>query len=1272
MSPGLQTGYEHLSPVPAQRVDEACDQFERAWRSGHRPAIEACLGGVSATARLVLVRELILIDSFYRRRAGEAPNPGEYRTRFPDLDEGWLARALAAEAWAGQALEVRAAETPTLAARPLRAAGPPPDIPGYAIVGELGRGGMGVVYQAEDRRLGRTVALKVLPPEAARDPRRLERFRREARAACALNHPAVCTLYDMGEHQGQPFLILEWIDGRTLRALAGARAGPAELLPLFRRVAEALRAAHAAGIVHRDIKPENLMVRPDGYVKVLDFGLARLLPAPAGAGPAPAGADTDPGMLVGTVSYMSPEQTRSGPTDSATDLFSLGIVLYELATGRHPFEADTAYGTMHAIATRPPVPPARLNPEIPAPLEAIILQMLEKDPRRRPTAAEVEAALGELTGSGAGARPAPAAPRGHRPHVGREDERGTLSAGFESAAAGQGLVLCVTGEPGIGKTTLVEDFLVGLSAGGLGYSARGHCSERLGGAEAYLPILEALGTLLRGEAGELAARALRLLAPTWYAQVVPAESAAPRGERPPAPARASSQEHMKQELLAFLHELSRVRPLVFFLDDIHWADVSTVDLLAYLGVRCAGLRLLLVLTYRPTELLVARHPFRQVMLELQGRGVCRDVRLGFLGRADIDAYLALAFPGHALPADFADLIHARTEGNPLFMVDLLRDLRERGVIAEDRGRWGLARAVPDLQNELPESVRGLIQRKLDRLDGGDYRLLAAASVQGYEFDSAVVAEALALEPADVEERLQVLDQVHGLVHLVREQELPDRTLTLRYGFVHVLYQNALYHSLPPTRRAAWSLAQAEALHRHYGDQSQAVAAELACLFEAAREHGRAADQLLLAAQNAARVFAHQDAVALARRGLRLLRAVPAALERDAKELSLQMTLGLQLQMTEGFASARAQQAYTRARELCRQTRQESLLFPVLWGLWLFHKVRSELPTARAMADELYALAQQLGDPALVLQCHQALSVTALCLGEPDAARHHMERGTALYDPQRHQSHTFLFGQDPGVACRAFGAVALWLLGYPDRAVEVSRDALRLSHELSQPSSQVLALFFAAMLRQCRREPRETLTLAELATAIAADQGFSFWHAGGTVLCGWARAACGEAGGIDLLRRGLAAWLATGSVTYQTYYLALLADVLFRQGSVTDGWDVLGEAQAIAHRTSEGLFEAELHRLKGEVLLCGPGAPPLTAGERVAQAECFFRRAIGVASRQGAKSLELRAVVSLSRLYRDQDRGEEARPLLAETYGRFTEGFDTPDLTEARSLLDGLS
>lgn len=406
-------------------------------------------------------------------------------------------------------------------------------------------------------------------------------------------------------------------------------------------------------------------------------------------------------------------------------------------------------------------------------------------------------------------RARPRTPRRKSHTVGREIEHDKLKDAFDSAAGGHGLLLCVTGEPGIGKTTLVEEFVSELSASDEPcLIARGRCSERLSGTEAYLPLLEALESLLRGDQRESTARAMKMLAPTWYIQIAPLSTGDSSTERILADAKAASQERMKRELFAYLAEITRLRPVVIWFDDLHWSDVATVDLLAYLATKFETMRILIVATLRPSDLLLAKHPLLQVKLDLQGRGVCQEIPLDFLSCEEVKRYLALEFPEHRFPDELPALIHARTEGSPLFMVDLVRYLRDQGAIAEEQGRWTLVKSVPDMESELPESVRSMIQRKIDQLDDDDRRLLPAASVQGHEFDAAVVAEALKLDPADVEDRLEVLDRVHSFVCPVGEHEFPDSTLTVRYCFVHALYQNALYGSLRPTRRASLSSAVA--------------------------------------------------------------------------------------------------------------------------------------------------------------------------------------------------------------------------------------------------------------------------------------------------------------------------------------------------------------------------------------------------------------------------------------------------------------------------------
>jgi predicted ATPase len=306
---------------------------------------------------------------------------------------------------------------------------------------------------------------------------------------------------------------------------------------------------------------------------------------------------------------------------------------------------------------------------------------------------------------------------------------------------------------------------------------------------------------------ESIAQATKRLAPTWYAEVAPLQSSGSSVEQLQAE-RAASQERMKREFGALLQEVSERRPIALFFDDLHWSDASTIDLLSFVAGKFDAMRVFIVATYRPTDMLLAGHPFLKLKPDLQARGACREITLDFLSREEVEKYLALEFPENRFPDELSALIHAKTEGNPLFMADLAHYLRDRGVIAKQNGsqdagapRWELAQPLPDLERELPESVRGMIQRKIDQLSEEDRRLMVIASVQGYEFDSTLVAKALDLDPADVEERLESLERVYALARLVSEREFPGHVFSLRYRFVHVLYQNTLYASLDA--RSIW-------------------------------------------------------------------------------------------------------------------------------------------------------------------------------------------------------------------------------------------------------------------------------------------------------------------------------------------------------------------------------------------------------------------------------------------------------------------------------------
>ncbi|MEK6408456.1 MAG: protein kinase [Acidobacteriota bacterium] len=1164
----------------------------------------------------------------------------------------------------------------------------------YRILEKLGAGGMGEVFLAEDLRLARKVALKFLPTALCSDEDRLRRFMLEARAASALNHPNIITVYDIGDDEAGRFIVMEYIEGRTLRAIVNQRASLSSLAAIGRQVSRALAVAHAAGIIHRDIKPENVMVRDDGYVKVLDFGLARLASPDGNISSAQTAFATSPGAFIGTAAYVSPEQARAEPLEVATDVFSLGIVLYELATTRHPFKADSVIGFLHAIVAEPVVPPSRLNPEIPASLDRLILQMLEKDWRNRPSAVEVEAALAQLdrgaeleehvtsilpSSTILSVAAAPTTPR--RLTVGREAERGRLQDGFAAAAAGHGSMICIAGEPGIGKTTLVEDFLAELTASGARSGiARGRCSERMAGAEAYLPFLEALESLLRGEGSGAGARIMAAIAPTWYIQVAP-QLTESTSDRLNDEVRNATQQQMKRQLGSLFGELSQQRPLILFFDDLQWADLSTVDLLAYIATRLDGMRLLILITYRSSEMLLSKHPFLQVKLDLQGRGLCHEIPLGLLDSEHIRSFLSLEFPGHDFPGEFVELIYEKTEGSPLFMVDLLRYLRDRGVIRKQEGKWILAQSAPDLAHDLPESVRSMIERKLDQLEEEDRKLLVCASVQGYEFDSAVLSKALGADSADVEERLEILERTHAFVKLTGEQEFPDRTLTLRYRFVHALYQNALYGSLKPTRKASLSAAVAQALLSFYGDKKASeVASELALLFESARDFDRASACFMSAAKHALSVFAYQEAAALSRRGVDLILKLPEGPERDQRELDGQMTLGVTLPPIKGFAAPEVEHAFSRARQLCHQFGESPKVFRVLYGLWTVYVIRADFQTASDLADRLMKLAQIAEQPRLLSRALFARGFTSDYMGDHRQAREHYERLLTLADPQQFLADAYAYGNDAAMVAQSRLAWLMWVAGYPDQAATLTEKCVETARRKAHPFTSASALLTIPQLYFELRLPHRAQEIAEEAMAISTEYGFPLNLAYAAIHRGWAIALQGRfEEGIEEMRRHFQSLSAMGAEMSWTGYQVSMADVYREAGHVEEGLKVVAEALARADRTGERFFEAELYRAMGDLLVefvdtgrqVDSTSPPNAANPGGDGAEASFLRAISIARERGAKSHELRATISLSRLIAKQGERGRAREILADLLSWFREGFDTSDLRTARALLSEL-
>ena len=895
--------------------------------------------------------------------------------------------------------------------------------------------------------------------------------------------------------------------------------------------------------------------------------------------------------------------------------------------------------------------------------------------------------------------------------VARKRELDLLAQHLDRALAGHGQVVFIKGEPGSGKTVLADQFIqhaMGKYPDLL--AVKGRCNAYTGIGDPYLPFIEIIGMLTgdietRWAGGEITGQHAQRL---WKGLPDVLQAIIENGldlidrfvsgssllthvgvGAPEQAIRLNvilqrrgiygyqlDKENLQQadlfeQYTKVLHVLSRQHPLILLVDDLQWADPGSIGLLFHLGRRLSGSRILLIGAYRPEEIAIGcssvksgreQHPLEPVIHEFQ-----RDFGDIFVdlaeteGREFVEAFID-SEPNH-LDDVFREVFYKHTSGHPLFTVELLRGLQSRGDLTKDPSGYWIVRSTLNWA-VLPPRVEAVIAERINRLPEDWQVLLSAASVEGEVFTAEAVARVL-----EMDER-QVLGWLSGPIshkhQLVQAQELQwlGKQRLSRYRFRHFLFQRYLYTMLDPVQQAHLHHDMGCVLENLYGEHVGELAVSLARHFEAASMNEKAVEYLRQAGERAVRLFAYEEAKAHYKRGLTLLEKLPDTPQRGQLELTLHLALAIPIGALRGSTNTALEETYQRVRELVKSIQPSLLLFQALGVLKDYHDIRLELQTALKLGQDMIDLAKQLNMADLSVIAHHAIGNTLLYLGRAEDYLKAQEQKLSIYNTELDETFIYQLGFDPLIDGLTNSGWALWYLGYPVQARTRYDKALDLAKEKGQFYFQAKALMSATFNFTNIRMLQDAHEMAAETIALASRHGFSLWEGVGMCQMGWVLAEEGKLDeGINQTLQGMTILKDSRSPLMYLEGLIFLADIYCKAGRVSEGLAVVDEALLMHHETEFSIDEPEVHRLKGELLLMQGGAEY--------EAESCLKRAIQLAQGQKGKALELRATMSLCRLWQQQGRCEEARVALREIYDWFTEGFDLPDLIDAKELLDEL-
>ena len=834
------------------------------------------------------------------------------------------------------------------------------------------------------------------------------------------------------------------------------------------------------------------------------------------------------------------------------------------------------------------------------------------------------------------------------PFVGRKDEVGKLLTSWKKVKKGRGDIALIIGEPGIGKTRLLqvfEDQIINEPHTWLVCRCISYYQN-----SAFYPVINLLQSLLKFDSNDAPEEKLVKLEKGLSIydfdlnEVLPilASLLSIPISKPYKSINLSPQKQKEktiQVLLDWLIKTAEKKPVLFVIEDLHWSDASTLEHLTLLMERIDRVNILIILTFHPRF-----HP------PVSEKSRPTEILLERLARQQVELMVEDVTGGKSLPAKVIDLLLAKTDGVPLFVEELTKMLLESDYLVEYENSYELKGTLPG--TAIPDTLQDTLMARLDRL-GAEKEVVQLAAIIGREFFYDLIKAVTSLDEVTLKIELESLVEAE----ILNREEQQHNTL---YSFRQALIQDAAYNSLLKSTRQEHHRKIAMIIESQFKSWANTHPQIVAHHYSEAGDDEKAAEYHLLAGKSLVKQSAHREAIDQLKKGLNSIKKIDDINRRDELELDLQLTIGIPLLATKGYGADEVGKAYERASALCQKVGDVPQLFPAMVGLFRFYLLRGDITKAFDISELLLSWAQTSGQSPLILEANRAIGVTLFHMGEVATGLEHLNKGINLFDPGQHRSHALLYGSDPKVTCLSYGALALCLLGFAKQALAYGNEAIQYAKKIKHPFSLTFALNHHAWLHQFRGEADMVAKNATELLSVSSEYGFPFWQAAGSFFQGWVLAQKDhKKAGIEQMQGSMKAFQDTGAHSVLPYFMSAVAEAYMENGQVRDSLKWLEEAAAVAKKNSEHFFDAEIYRLKAE-------ATYASSRQNLKEVESLLWRAIETARRQQLKILELRGLMSLVHI---GGRKKEVMKLLKDTHHWFSEGLDTPDLQKAKYLLE---